>query len=279
MRIRQATMKDKAAIVRLCKRSVRNDYVLLFLDGFLKDGGMFIALDGKRVVGMMKYTKCIGGDGWLGAARTDPKYRRRGVASSIMEACMKHAASQGAKFVRSWTSRTNKSAMMAGQHAGFREVGAFTRVRKRVKRTDMNCKLWQERSISRIWPLIRNSKLMKDSGFYAPIPFDFVKVTRKVLSEAVSNGWIYRIDDNICFIDEDAWGDEWKDVLEFTPLTGDVKLLLREGLLFTQDKGKKELHIFLPFNSPSLRTAIRMGFKVVSWGREAVLFEKAVKLT
>ncbi len=277
MRIVEATIDDKDAITDLCNRSVKNDYVPLFLDTFLSEGGTFIAIEGRLVVGMLKYTRCIGGDGWFGAARTDPEFRRKGIAKALMKAAIGHEMAERAKFVRLWTSRTNRPAVKTLESIGFREVGRFARVRMRIPRKLKRCSLEVDKSQSSIWSHLKSSKILGESGWYAPMSMEFVKVTRKVVSEAATSGRVHRLGDNVCFIDEDAWGEDWKTILEFVPLAGSVRSLFREGSSFGGEHGKKEIQTYLQLGSNAFKTARAMGFKVVPWGREAILYEKSVR--
>jgi RimJ/RimL family protein N-acetyltransferase len=275
--IREATVADKRSILRLCRRSVRRDYVPFFLDDFLDEGGLFIALDNGRVVGMGKYTRCIGGDGWLGQGRTDPEYRRKGVATALVRACSRYGASLGAKYVRLWSLRRNTPAQIAVRSMGFKEVGTYRRMKGRIGRHKGEMCLEIERSPDVAWRLMRGSELLKESSGYAPMGNEFVKVNPAVVSEAVSAGKIARLGDNVCYVDDSAWGDKWRGPLEFAGLAGDIGLLLQESEHFAREKGKREVHTYFAVGSQSLRVARRLGYEVVDWGKEAVLFEKPVR--
>jgi len=272
-----AKRSDKRAILGLCRRAVRRDYVPMFLDEFIDEGGLFLAMDNGRVVGITNYVRCYGGDGWLGQARTDPDYRRQGVATALIRACCRHAAVQGAGHVRLWTLRTNRPAQITARSNGFKEVAAFKRVMKRVGRRKGDSDLKIVRRPEAAWRLARGSGLLRESHGYASLGTEFVKVDPKAFSEAVSAGKIARLGDNICFIDDNVWGDKWKAPLEFNGLAGDINTMLDEAERFAAAKGKREVHTFFPVNSRSLRAARRMGYKVVEWGKEAVLFEKRIR--
>jgi GNAT superfamily N-acetyltransferase len=275
--VRVATRADKREILSLCKRAVRRDYVPMFLDEFIRDGSLFVAFDQGRAVGIVNYTRCLGGDGWLGQARTDPDYRRHGVATAIIRACSRHAAAQGARHVRLWSLRTNNPAQITVKSNGFREVAVFRRLMKRVGRRTGESHLIVERRPEDALKLARGSELLRESSGYASMGTEFVKVNLKVISEAVAAKKIARLGDNVCYIDDNVWGDRWKAPLEFTGLAGDIGLMLDEAELFARIKGKREVHTYFAVGSRSLRTARRKGYKIVDWGKEAVLFEKSVR--
>jgi GNAT superfamily N-acetyltransferase len=277
LEVRIATPADKREILSLCRRAVRRDYVPMFLDEFIRDGGLFVAFDQGRAVGIVNYTRCLGGDGWLGQARTDPDYRRHGVATAIIRACCRHAAAHGAKHVRLWSLRTNKPAQITVTSIGFREVAVFRRLMKRVGRRTGESHLIVERRSEDAWRLVRRSELLWESSGYASMGTEFVKASPEVFSEAVAAKKIARLADNVCYIDDNVWGDGWKAPLEFTGLVGNIGLMLEEAERFAGMKGKREVHTYFAVGSRSLRTARRKGYKIVDWGKEAVLFEKSVR--
>lgn len=275
--VRVATRADRQEILSLCRRSVKRDYVPMFLDEFIKDGDLFVAFDQGRAVGITNYTRCLGGDGWLGQARTDPDYRRRGVATAIIRACGRHAAAQGARHIRLWSLRTNVPAQITVKSNGFREVAVFRRLMKRVGRRTGEPHLIVERRPEDAWRLARGSMLLRETSGYASMGTEFVKVDLKVISEAVAAKKLGRLGDNVCYINDNVWGDKWKAPLEFTGLAGDLGLMLDEAERLARIKRKREVHTYFAVGSRSLRTARRRGYNVVDWGKEAVLFEKSVR--
>jgi len=277
LEVRNATEADKREILSLCRRSVRRDYVPMFLDEFIKDRGLFVAFDQERAVGMINYTRCLGGDGWLGQARTDPDFRRRGVSTVIIRACLRHAAAQGAKHVRLWSLRTNRPAQITVRSNGFREVAVFRRMMKRVGRR-MGAPLFvMEKRPEVAWRLLRGSGLLRESSGYASMGTEFVKVNPRVISEAVAARKIARLGSNVCYMDDNVWGEKWKAPLEFTGLAGDIGLMLEGAEQFARRREKREVHTYFAIGSKSLRAARRRGYMVVDWGAEAVLFEKPVR--
>ncbi len=83
--VRRASLHDRDALVELCTAAVGpDDYVIPMVEDMTLHGVIHVALDGDRIVGMMHYTETIDRSGWLGAARTRPDHRRKGVASALM---------------------------------------------------------------------------------------------------------------------------------------------------------------------------------------------------
>ena len=277
MEIREATKKDKKAIASLCRRSIRHDYVPMFLDDYIREGGLFIALDAGSVVGMVKHSRCPGGDGWLGAGRTDPNYRRRGVGTAVVAACCRHSASKGASFVRLWSNRSNKPAQIAVRSMGFKDMGPFVRVMKRVRVKRGRSSLRPERDVKTVNSLLHGSQLLEESEGYVGVGNRFIKMNSKAVSELTRAGKMFRTGDGICWIEDRAWGDVWTGVIEFSILAGDPESLLKEVETYTRQRGFTELHVYFPAKTRALQTSKRLGFKTVSWGSDVVLFEKRVR--
>ena len=274
--IRQARRADKKSLIDLCRRSVRGDYVPMFMDEFLSEGGLFIATRGEMAVGMVKYTRCLGGDGWLGAARTDPKHRRQGIASALIEACFQHAAIEKAKNVRLWSNRGNKAAQAAIRSMGFREIGMFKRVTRRVRKPTAEFGLTAVSNPGSVMSLIGKSEILGQSKGYAALVNEFMKVDERVISDACRKGNLLRYEDNICLVESNPWYGKWR-VLEFFPLAGDVSTIIDQVNVLARRVRRGTIHTYVPVNSKMARTAYAKGFKVVHWGEDAVLFERRVR--
>ncbi len=276
LEVRQATRVDKKALMGLCRRSVRNDYVPMFMDEFLEDGGLFIALDGVKAVGMVKYSRCLGGDGWLGAARTDPRYRRHGVATAIVEACFEHAVEAKARYVRLWSNKDNKPAQAAVRSMGFHKIAMFKRVMRRIRKPTADLALLPVKRPQTVLPLIRKSAVLKESKSYAGLVNEFFKVDDRVVSDAAKYGNLYRHGDDVCLVEAEPWYGKWR-VLEFFPIAGDVRRILDEVNAFARSVPRRSIHTYVPVGSKMARTVHSAGFEVVNWGKDAVLFEKRVR--
>jgi GNAT superfamily N-acetyltransferase len=124
-----ARLRDYKRIERLCKRAVGlNDYVLLILRDVIRDKSLFLAWIGDQLVGMTRLGMCIDGNGWLSMARTDPKWRGKGVARFLQYELAKHAKARGARRMRLWTLSSNKPAINSCKKGGFSVVCEATHV-------------------------------------------------------------------------------------------------------------------------------------------------------
>jgi GNAT superfamily N-acetyltransferase len=100
-----AKRPDRPLVARLCRRAVgRSDYILRILPVVIPRGGLFLAWDDGTLVGMTNFEWCIDGNGWLSMARTDPDWRRRGVATFLQREIAAYAKERGASMLRLWVS-------------------------------------------------------------------------------------------------------------------------------------------------------------------------------
>ena len=123
LRVTIAKQHDRPLIARLSRRAAgRSDYVLRILPSAIDRGGLFLAWDDSELVGMTNYDKCIDGSGWLSMARTDPTWRRRGVAIFLQQKIAAYARQRGVGTLRLVVSSENKPSIKACKKGGFRRV-------------------------------------------------------------------------------------------------------------------------------------------------------------
>lgn len=66
---------------------------------------------------------------WLSGARTDPKFRRMGVATAITKKCLEYAKKKGAKVARLVTESDNIAARTLVQKLGFKQIAEFAEMK------------------------------------------------------------------------------------------------------------------------------------------------------
>ncbi len=82
--VRPVTMADKPAVLGVSSRIWEgNDYVPLFFDRWVKEGGFWAAELRGRLVGYGKATQLSSGEWWLEGLRVDPDCRRRGIGKEL----------------------------------------------------------------------------------------------------------------------------------------------------------------------------------------------------
>ncbi len=131
---RKATILDYRSIVRLCRRAVGPpDYVTSILKYLITDGGLLLAFCEENLVGITNFERCIDGSVWLGQARTDPSWRRKGVAMVLQRAVARSARKEGIKVIRMWVLERNLPGNAVSEKGGFRPVCELVHLRRRMK--------------------------------------------------------------------------------------------------------------------------------------------------
>src|SRR5512136_867221 len=82
--VRPMTMADKPAVLKISSRIWEgNDYVPLFFDRWVEEGGFWAAELRGRLVGYGKATQLSPGEWWLEGLRVDPDCRKRGIGKEL----------------------------------------------------------------------------------------------------------------------------------------------------------------------------------------------------
>jgi len=82
--VRPMTKADKPALLRISARIWEgHDYVPLFFDRWVKEGGFWAAELRRRLVGYGKATQLSPGEWWLEGLRVDPGCRKQGVGKEL----------------------------------------------------------------------------------------------------------------------------------------------------------------------------------------------------
>lgn len=103
------------------------DYIPEVWDKWLKEksGRVFIATIDGVPVGITHLSIDKPHEVWLGGARTDPNYRRMGVATAITQKCLDYAKRKGAKVARLVTESGNIAAQAVIKKLGFKPTAEF----------------------------------------------------------------------------------------------------------------------------------------------------------
>jgi len=273
--IRRASLHDVDDLASLCKAAVDpEDYVIEHLEDLVLLGVVHVALDDDRIVGMMHYSPTIDGNAWLGAARTHPRYRRRGVASALIQSFVGLAARSRVHALRLWSSASNPTGMASVKASGFREVARFSRV---IRPTDKG---------SPVVPLpfdmdlvrdVADSAILRLCNGYVPYGRYFVALTPANVHLLASAGAFYRVAGGITVVSRHPEEDS-EESIEFGLVVGDAAKVLRGIPAAAGRLGALTVASFLPHDPKLLEAARKAGFEIVPWGKEAVLFERSVEV-
>lgn len=273
----QAKPADYHQVARLCRRAVGpRDYVLRVLRDLIDDGGLFVARSNSQLVGMVNFDRCVDGSGWLGQGRTDPDWRRRGVALFLQRRIETHARRQGIRYLRLWVLYKNKPSLFAALKGGFRPVCEAAHVTHifRVKRQLGRTPPLRSISYTLLESLLRSAYLSKMNGYFA-YKWHFVKASAQLLEKLVSKGELYA-EGKTGFVltkPEIAFGHRYSSLM---PLKGTLASNLQKIRSFARSYGPISVGSYLPYDGYLLSVARKHGFRRDSWGDHCVVFEKRI---
>lgn len=273
---RIARPSDHKAIRRLCRRAVGSgDYVLRILREVIADHGLFLAWSGDELVGMTHLERCIDGSGWMSMARTDPHWRRKGVALFLQRQIEAHAKRKRMRFLRLWALSNNRPSILACTKAGFRPVSEAAhlsyhfRTKQRLKRPSLSYESNQP-----FESLLKSPYLTKTNGYLA-YKWHFLKANKQLFRKLHGKGELYQ-DDGISFIITKPKSSFGVPYSSLTLLQGSPLQVLRKVKQVARRFGSVWLGSYLPYEPYLLRSAKACGFRRDSWATHCIVFEKAI---
>lgn len=157
-------------------------------------------------------------EAWLRGARTDPNYRRKGVATAITRKCLEYARKKGTKVVRLVTESDNKAAQAVLQRLGFKPVAEFVKMEnERITTENVEAARWAAKNdVETLWDYLQSSETYrKAAGLYTMLYHwfslekedlaRFVKEQKAILHEKEKGET-----DGLTLI-EDATAREWRE--------------------------------------------------------------------
>lgn len=124
MRIRAAHADDLREVRQLCARIWSDDYVPRVFRQWARDrrGRCWVAVEDGQVVAVAKLTISSSREAWLHGLRVDPDYRRRGIATALLEHRLVRARKLGAHVARLDTSEDNVAVHRIARRYRFRRI-------------------------------------------------------------------------------------------------------------------------------------------------------------
>ncbi|MHB8700217.1 MAG: GNAT family N-acetyltransferase [Nitrososphaerales archaeon] len=278
---RIARSEDYEAVANLCSRAVGpDDYVLPILRKIIDAHGLFLALDGKRVIGITNFQRTLDGSGWLSSARTDPDYWGKRVATFLQESIASKARGRGINTLRMWINKTNHASIRAGMRGGFQPVSEMIHLSRNVKSRSSKlvaCKRDENPSAEEISEILSSNYIRSMNGFFA-FNWQLVRASEKVIKAVARKGWLFKTLDEDAFFfpgDHEIWGRRQHN--EFAPLKGPLDRSLNFMELYGPSAGAGSIGSFLPYKPHYIRVARNSHeFSVDLWGTHCILFEKAI---
>ncbi len=161
VRIRAAQPGDRRAVRALCGRIWSDDYVPLAFDAWVRDrkGRFWVAIEDGRVIGIAKLTLSSDREAWLHALRVDPTYRRRGVATALLQHRLERARRLGARVARLDTAEDNIAVHRLMRRFGFHRIARVSHYSAQAA-TGERPRLATRVEVAAVWKVLREQRAM-----------------------------------------------------------------------------------------------------------------------
>jgi ribosomal protein S18 acetylase RimI-like enzyme len=184
--IRAARPRDKRAVRTLCARIWSDDYVPKVFDDWIRDrkGRFWVAVEDLSVIGIAKLTLSGDHEAWLHALRVDPRYRRRGVATALLQHRLDRARRLGARVARLDTAEDNIAVHRLMRRFGFHRiarVGGYSAPASTTERPRPATR----REVALVWRLLREQRAILHEAHFVR------SVLRDDVARAVEEGRCY----------------------------------------------------------------------------------------
>ena len=186
--IRAGRPSDRRAVRELCARIWDDDYVGLVFPEWVHDrrGRFWVALVDGRVAGVAKLTLTGDREAWLHALRVDPRERRKGVATALLEHRLARARKLGVRVARLDTSDDNTAVRRLMRRYRFDRVARVTLYSARARAVPPPRRATRE-DVAGLWRLIRDGELLHET-------YTRRRVTRADIADAVRRGRCVAVD-------------------------------------------------------------------------------------
>lgn len=226
-------------------------------------------------VGMTNFEKCVDGSGWLSMARTDPAWRRRGVAIFLQHEIINYARENGIGPLRLWVLSKNKASIKACEKGGFKlvceavHVSCRLRAKQKTKR-----ELPASASDTKLRLFLRSDYSGKMSGYIARGPH-FMKSSERLLRRLERRGELYIAEDSGFLVTRPEIRFK-EPQSSLTILTGPVPTSMNNAKKVAEALGAKILSSYIPYEPYQLSVAKKCGFRRSPWGKHCLVFEKRI---
>jgi RimJ/RimL family protein N-acetyltransferase len=274
VRVRLARVSDREAVFRFCRKTWGwGDYVPRVWDRWLKDRGgrVFVAAIEGLPVGICHLSLDKPREVWLSAARTDPEYRRMGIATAITEKCLEYARRKGAKKARLMTESFNVAAQALLPKLGFVRVAEFaeTEARKMTAQVSRGSRWAKADEAEALWHYLRGSKTYRKAAGLYVVMFHYFSLDKPDLKRFVmQQSAIVHEDgkgktDGLMLID-DATKEWHENMIQTSYVDGSPEAVLDIGKFLKSHchaSGIKSILGMVPNQKPIVDTFLTLGFK------------------
>lgn len=219
--IRPTQQTDKEAVLKFCAHTFDwGDYIGHVWDRWLleKHARLFTATLNDKPVGIMHVSLQKPGEAWMQGARTDPQFRRKGVATALAEACLRWAVDRGVEIVRLVTDSDNHVAQKTIAKLGFTKVSDFLTMECEELQTRgaSNSRWAKMTDLKEVMKFLKKSEIFEKSGGLYTVIFEWKSLDSDDLRSFVTDKKVIihkngDVIDGIVLTDE-AIGDAWEEL-------------------------------------------------------------------
>jgi hypothetical protein len=274
---RIARPSDFQLVAKLCRRAAGpRDYVLSILRETIEYGGLFLAWNNSELVGMTNFEKCVDGSGWLSMARTDPDWRRSGVAIFLQKQITAHAKKRGMTTLRLWTSSRNTPSIRAIMKGEFKQACEAAHISYDFKTTRKNTAISPcSRASEAQLDTFLDSEYLSQMNRYLAYNWHFVKANKRLLKMILRRGELCTMKGAAVILTQPQkrFGER---ATSLSLLIGKVTDSFRRSKDAAKALGVQIMGGYIPFNRYQLRTARELGFRREHWGQHCLVFERNI---
>jgi GNAT superfamily N-acetyltransferase len=269
--IRRARPSDKREVLAAVRTIWGgNDRIPDVFDAWVmhRTGPFFVAESAGRVVGMGKLTVVSPGEAWLEGGRVAPRWRRKGIASTLIAHRIAYAHDRGFRVVRFSTASDNTPIHRAARQFGFTRVATLRRQEAPAALGSppaRSTRSQQRAVLRRVGALVQRGH-----------GWEWREITARDVRVAIARGRVFVSDKNIGAAA--VLGDPYEGSLMVIAVGGRARPLA--GLLrgLRAEARRRGLHDVSFYASSAIeRRAARSAGFTRPWSGETYLYEKRIR--
>ena len=208
-------------------------------------------------------------------ARTDPAWRRRGVATFLQCGIAAYAKQRGVRALRLWVSSWNTPSLKACESGGFRRVCEAAHLSCTIKARKKPRKINSSRPTKAAMQLLLKSRYVAKTRGYIGYRRHFVKLTKNLLIRLRNEHQLYLTEGSALLVSrpEIMFRDPQSSVVI---LQGPTEKSLNYAKNIAQGLGARILSYYTPYSAHEISVARMRGFRSSSWGKHCIVFEKKI---
>lgn len=190
--VRPMTEADKPAVMKISSRIWEgNDYVPLFFDRWVKEGGFWAGELAGRLVGYGKATEFAPGEWWLEGLRVDPGCRKRGIGKELSHQVLDRTLERRPVSLRLATADVNhESIHIIKAVMGFESYTEYRFFTGTPRRPRPGPPLLAPRVPEALDFIKRSAELAESKGLL-PWTWLFRGLNRRYVSELIRCGYVF----------------------------------------------------------------------------------------